>query len=116
GLGAPRRCHDGARGEAVGDMVGRAEDDGPGTGCRARDGRVDAWPQGRRRRDGCSVAAAGLSGCQEGNGAMKKRASCVVRRAWVLLALAVSCGKPDPSTYQSVADRIMVIIPRGATY
>ena len=47
---------------------------------------------------------------------MKKRASCVVRRAWVLLALAVSCGKPDPSKYQSVADRIMVIIPRGATY
>jgi len=47
---------------------------------------------------------------------VKKRPSCVVRRAWVLCALALSCSKPDPDKYQSVADRIMVIIPRGATY
>ena len=47
---------------------------------------------------------------------MRRRASCVVRRAWVLLAFAISCGKPDPAKYQSVSDRIMVIIPRGATY
>ena len=38
------------------------------------------------------------------------------KRAWALLAFAISCGKPDPDNYQSVADRIMVIIPRGATY
>ncbi len=41
-----------------------------------------------------------------------------VRRALCagLLGLAVACSKPDPDNYQSVADRIMVIIPRGATY
>ncbi len=41
-----------------------------------------------------------------------------VRRALCagLLSLAVACSKPDPDNYQSVADRIMVIIPRGATY
>jgi len=33
-----------------------------------------------------------------------------------LLVFAISCGKPDPDKYQSTADRIMVIIPRGATY
>ena len=37
-------------------------------------------------------------------------------RAWALLVFAISCGKPDPDKYQSTADRIMVIIPRGATY
>ncbi len=47
---------------------------------------------------------------------MTKRASCVVRYAWALLVFTISCGKPDPDKYQSVADRIMVIIPRGATY
>jgi len=34
----------------------------------------------------------------------------------LLLAFAVSCGKPEPSSYQSVANNIIVIIPRGATY
>jgi len=40
----------------------------------------------------------------------------VKKRAWALLAFAISCSKPDPDNYQSVADRIMVIIPRGSTY
>jgi len=39
-----------------------------------------------------------------------------VKRAALLLCLAVACTKPDPDNYQSVADRIMVIIPRGSTY
>jgi UPF0755 protein len=39
-----------------------------------------------------------------------------VKRTALLLCLAVACSKPDPDKYQSVADRIMVIIPRGATY
>jgi len=39
-----------------------------------------------------------------------------VNRAALLLCLAVACSKPDPDKYQSVSDRIMVIIPRGATY
>jgi len=39
-----------------------------------------------------------------------------VKRAALLLCLAVACTKPDPDDYQSVADRIMVIIPRGSTY
>ena len=39
-----------------------------------------------------------------------------MKRAALLLCLAVACAKPDPDNYQSVADRIMVIIPRGATY
>ncbi len=47
---------------------------------------------------------------------MTKRASYVVRGAWAFLVFAISCGKPDPDKYQSTADRIMVIIPRGATY
>ncbi len=47
---------------------------------------------------------------------MKKRASCVVRRAWALLVFAIACGKPDPARYQSVSEKIMVIVPRGATY
>ena len=35
----------------------------------------------------------------------------------ILLATsAISCGKPDPDKYQSTADQIMVIIPRGSTY
>ena len=34
----------------------------------------------------------------------------------ILLGLAVSCSSPDPARYQSVSERIMVIIPRGATY
>ena len=44
--------------------------------------------------------------------------ACAVRRALCagLLGLAVSCSSPDPAKYQSVSDRIMVIIPRGATY
>ena len=39
-----------------------------------------------------------------------------MNRAALLLCLAVACSKPDPDKYQSVSDRIMVIIPRGATY
>jgi UPF0755 protein len=41
-----------------------------------------------------------------------------VRRALCagLLGFAVSCSKPDPAKYQSVSEKIMVIIPRGATY
>src|SRR2546422_4581821 len=34
----------------------------------------------------------------------------------LVLGLAVGCGKADPAKYQSVDERIMVIIPRGATY
>jgi len=43
---------------------------------------------------------------------------CAVRRALCagLLGFAVSCSSPDPAKYQSVSERIMVIIPRGATY
>ncbi len=37
-------------------------------------------------------------------------------RAALLLCLAAACSKPDPEKYQSVSDRIMVIIPRGSTY
>jgi UPF0755 protein len=33
-----------------------------------------------------------------------------------LACLAVSCGKAQPSAYQSNANQIIVIIPRGATY
>ena len=34
----------------------------------------------------------------------------------LLLIFAISCSKPDPARYQSVSEKIMVIIPRGATY
>src|SRR2546430_4216652 len=34
----------------------------------------------------------------------------------LLATSAISCGKPDPDKYQSTADQIMVIIPRGSTY
>jgi UPF0755 protein len=34
----------------------------------------------------------------------------------LLLGFALSCSKPEPAPYQSVADKIMVTIPRGATY
>ncbi len=47
---------------------------------------------------------------------MKYRASCVVRRACAVVVIAVSCGKPEPARYQSVSEKAMVIIPRGATY
>lgn len=33
-----------------------------------------------------------------------------------LVGFAISCGSPDPAKYQSVAEKEMVIIPRGATY
>lgn len=33
-----------------------------------------------------------------------------------LLGLAISCSSPEPPQYVSTANRIMVIIPRGATY
>ena len=39
-----------------------------------------------------------------------------MKRAALVLCLAVACSSPDPDKYQSVADRIMIIIPRGATY
>ncbi|MFN2570704.1 MAG: endolytic transglycosylase MltG [Gemmatimonadales bacterium] len=32
------------------------------------------------------------------------------------MSLAVSCSKPEPAGYQSVANNVIVIIPRGATY
>lgn len=34
----------------------------------------------------------------------------------LLVCLASSCSKPEPDAYQSVADKVMVTIPRGATY
>ena len=33
-----------------------------------------------------------------------------------LVGFALSCGSPEPARYQSVADKVMIIIPRGATY
>ncbi|HXE83586.1 MAG TPA: endolytic transglycosylase MltG, partial [Gemmatimonadales bacterium] len=44
------------------------------------------------------------------------RASCVVRRAWLIAAVAVACGGEKETQYHSVAEKTMVIIPRGATY
>ena len=46
---------------------------------------------------------------------MRRRASCVVRRAW-LLTFAIACGGAEQPQYRSVAEKTMVIIPRGATY
>ncbi|HET9384046.1 MAG TPA: endolytic transglycosylase MltG [Gemmatimonadales bacterium] len=34
----------------------------------------------------------------------------------VLVCFVVSCGKAEPARYQSVSEKTMVIIPRGATY
>src|SRR6058998_3813742 len=34
----------------------------------------------------------------------------------MVVCFAISCSKPDPAKYQSVSDKVMVIIPRGATY
>ena len=34
----------------------------------------------------------------------------------MLLCFTISCGKPEPASYQSVSEKEMVIIPRGATY
>jgi UPF0755 protein len=34
----------------------------------------------------------------------------------MLVAFAVSCSSPEPARYQSVSEKTMVIIPRGATY
>ena len=39
-----------------------------------------------------------------------------MRLCLAALCLLVACSKPQPDTYQSTADQIMVIIPRGATY
>jgi len=39
-----------------------------------------------------------------------------VRLCLAALCLLVACSRPQPDTYQSTADQIMVIIPRGATY
>lgn len=40
------------------------------------------------------------------------RTTCAV----LLVGFALSCGSPEPAAYQSVADKIMITIPRGATY
>jgi len=40
----------------------------------------------------------------------------LTNRAALVLLLAFACGKPDPDRYQSVSEKEMVIIPRGATY
>ena len=45
---------------------------------------------------------------------MKTRTSYVVRGMWAL-AFALSCGKSEPSTYQSISEKEMVIIPRGVS-
>lgn len=34
----------------------------------------------------------------------------------LVLGFAISCGSPEPARYQSVSEKIIVIIPRGATY
>ncbi len=34
----------------------------------------------------------------------------------LLLGFALSCSSPEPAPYQSVAEKIMITIPRGATY
>jgi len=47
---------------------------------------------------------------------VRRRASCVVRRAWPLLVLVIACGGEQDTQYRSVAEKTMVIIPRGATY
>ena len=39
-----------------------------------------------------------------------------MRLCLAALCLLVACSTPQPDTYQSTADQIMVIIPRGATY
>jgi len=40
----------------------------------------------------------------------------VRRRAWPLLVLVIACGGEQDTQYRSVAEKTMVIIPRGATY
>ena len=45
---------------------------------------------------------------------MTSRAACGVRA--LLVSLAVSCSSPEPAKYQSVSEKVMVIIPRGSTY
>lgn len=47
---------------------------------------------------------------------MRRRAWYVVRRAWPLLVLVTACGGEQDAQYRSVAEKTMVIIPRGATY
>jgi UPF0755 protein len=39
-----------------------------------------------------------------------------VRLRIALVGFALSCGSPEPARYQSVANKVMIIIPRGATY
>jgi len=39
-----------------------------------------------------------------------------VRLRLAIVCAALACGSPPPAQYQSMADRVMVIIPRGATY
>jgi len=38
------------------------------------------------------------------------------RRVFLLVALAMACSSAEPAKYQSVAEKVMVIIPRGSTY
>jgi len=47
---------------------------------------------------------------------VRRRAWYVVRRAWPLLVLVTACGGEQDAQYRSVAEKTMVIIPRGATY
>ena len=48
---------------------------------------------------------------------MTNRTRYVVRGAWAAFAgFAISCGKAEPAPYQSVAEKVIVTIPRGATY
>lgn len=42
---------------------------------------------------------------------MRSRALCAV-----LVGFAVSCSSPEPAQYESVATRVIITIPRGATY
>ena len=39
-----------------------------------------------------------------------------MRLRLAIVCAALACGSPPPAQYQSMADRVMVIIPRGATY
>lgn len=41
---------------------------------------------------------------------------CAVRSALCAGLLTVSCGSSEPARYQSVAEKTVIIIPRGATY
>jgi UPF0755 protein len=46
--------------------------------------------------------------------AVRRTAHSVLRT--FLVCVAISCGSPEPARYQSVSEKTMIIIPRGATY